>query len=139
VFDSHAGGHFGNQLRRAGIAAVIITGASDSPVYLWINDDEVEIRDASKLWGTNTDVTTDELIQSGVYKISRHPMYLATFLICLGAGVASASFIFILLSVILFVCLYYEARVEERYCHKIYKNLYEKYIHSVPRWVGFPR
>ena len=82
---------------------------------------------------------TDELIQSGVYKISRHPMYLATFLICLGAGVASASFIFILLSVILFVCLYYEARVEERYCHKIYKNLYEKYIHSVPRWVGFPR
>ncbi|MHA1135445.1 MAG: aldehyde ferredoxin oxidoreductase family protein [Candidatus Thorarchaeota archaeon] len=63
VFDSHAGGYFGAQLRRAGIAAVIVTGASDSPVYLWINDDEVEIRDASKVWGKNTDVTTDELIK----------------------------------------------------------------------------
>jgi len=63
VFDSHAGGYFGAQLRRAGFAAVVITGASDSPVYLWINDDEVEIRDASKVWGKNTDVTTDELIK----------------------------------------------------------------------------
>jgi len=64
VFDSHAGGYFGAQLRRAGIAAVIFTGASDSPVYLWINDDEVEIRDASKVWGKNTDFTTDELIKA---------------------------------------------------------------------------
>lgn len=62
VFDSHAGGYFGAQLRRAGFAAVIITGASDTPVYLWINDDEVELRDASKVWGKNTDVATDELI-----------------------------------------------------------------------------
>lgn len=64
IFDSHAGGYFGAQLRRAGIAAVIVTGASDSPVYLWINDDEVEIRDASEVWGKNTDVTTDELIKA---------------------------------------------------------------------------
>ncbi len=63
IFDSHAGGYFGAQLRRAGFAAVIITGASTSPVYLWINDDEIEIRDASKVWGKNTDVTTDELIK----------------------------------------------------------------------------
>jgi len=40
------------------------TGASDSPIYLWINDDEVEIRDASKVWGKNTDVTTDELLKA---------------------------------------------------------------------------
>ena len=64
VFDSHAGGYFGAQLRRAGIAAVIVTGASDSPVYLWINNDEVEIRDASKIWGKNTDIATDELIKA---------------------------------------------------------------------------
>jgi protein-S-isoprenylcysteine O-methyltransferase Ste14 len=82
---------------------------------------------------------TDKLIQRGIYKISRHPMYLATFLICIGAGVASASFIFIILSVILFVCLHYEACVEERYCHKIYKNQYEKYIHRVPMWFGLSK
>jgi protein-S-isoprenylcysteine O-methyltransferase Ste14 len=61
----------------------------------------------------------DELIQKGVYGISRNPMYLATFLILLSAGVSSASFILIILSVIIFICLYYEALVEERYCSKI--------------------
>ena len=64
IFDSHAGGYFAPQLRRAGIAAVIITGAAKSPVYLWINDDEVEIRDASSLWGKMTDIATDELIKA---------------------------------------------------------------------------
>ncbi|MFW9909579.1 MAG: aldehyde ferredoxin oxidoreductase family protein [Candidatus Thorarchaeota archaeon] len=63
MFDSHAGGYFGAQLRRAGLAAVIFTGASKSPVYLWINDHQVEIRDATKLWGKTTDVTTDQLIK----------------------------------------------------------------------------
>jgi aldehyde:ferredoxin oxidoreductase len=51
IFDSCAGGYFGAQLRRAGFAAVVFHGKSDTPVYLWINDDEVEIRDASKIWG----------------------------------------------------------------------------------------
>lgn len=81
----------------------------------------------------------DELIQKGVYRISRNPMYLATFLILLGAGVASASFILIILSVIIFICFYYEARVEERYCSKIYRDIYNKYLDRVPRWLGLPK
>jgi aldehyde:ferredoxin oxidoreductase len=63
VFDAHAGGYLGAQLRRAGLAAVIFTGASKSPVYLWINDDQVEIRDATRIWGKTTDVATDQLIK----------------------------------------------------------------------------
>jgi len=63
MFDSHAGGYLGAQLRRAGLAAVIFTGASKSPVYLWINDNQVEIRDATEVWGKTTDVTTDQLIK----------------------------------------------------------------------------
>ncbi|MFW9957239.1 MAG: aldehyde ferredoxin oxidoreductase family protein [Candidatus Odinarchaeota archaeon] len=63
VFDAHAGGYFGAQLRRAGLAAVVFTGASKSPVYIWINDDQIEIRDATKVWGKTTDVTTDHLIK----------------------------------------------------------------------------
>ena len=63
IFDSHAGGYFGAQLRRAGFAAVIFYGKSDSPVYLWINDDEVEIRDASKIWGKDTYAATDALLE----------------------------------------------------------------------------
>ena len=81
----------------------------------------------------------DILIQKGVYKFSRHPMYLATFLICLGSGIATASWIFILLSVIIAVCFNYEALVEERYCLNKYKDMYQEYINSVPRWIGIPK
>ena len=62
VFDSHAGGYFGPQLRRSGIAAVILQGKAPSPVYLWINDDTIEIRDASKIWGKDVYESTDLLI-----------------------------------------------------------------------------
>ena len=63
IFDSHAGGYFGAQLRRAGFAAVVFHGKSDSPVYLWINNDDVEIRDASKIWGKDVYASTDELLE----------------------------------------------------------------------------
>lgn len=48
------GGHFGNMLKKAGFDALIITGASDKPVYLWVCDGKVEIRDAEKFWGMDT-------------------------------------------------------------------------------------
>ncbi|MFW9792944.1 MAG: aldehyde ferredoxin oxidoreductase family protein [Candidatus Thorarchaeota archaeon] len=63
IFDSHAGGYFGAQLRRAGFAAVVFHGKSDTPVYLWINNDDVEIRDASKIWGKDVYETTDALLE----------------------------------------------------------------------------
>jgi aldehyde:ferredoxin oxidoreductase len=63
IFDSHAGGYLGAQLRRAGFAAVVFHGKSDSPVYLWINNDDVEIKDASKIWGKDVYDTTDELLK----------------------------------------------------------------------------
>ena len=63
VFDSHAGGYFGAQLRRAGFAAVVFYGKADTPLYLWINNDDVELRDASKLWGKDVYDTTDQLLK----------------------------------------------------------------------------
>ena len=38
---------------------------------------------------------TDQVISKGIYRISRHPMYLATFLICLGSGISALSWLFI--------------------------------------------
>jgi protein-S-isoprenylcysteine O-methyltransferase Ste14 len=81
----------------------------------------------------------DQLIRKGVYKFSRHPMYLATFLICMGSGIATASWILIFLSIIMVVCLHYEALLEERYCLIKYKDLYKDYMNSVPRWFGIPK
>jgi len=80
----------------------------------------------------------DQLIQKGVYKFSRHPMYLATFLICLGSGIATASGIFIVLSLIFALCLRYEALLEEKYCTNLYKDKYIEYKNKVPRWLGIP-
>ncbi|RLG27090.1 aldehyde ferredoxin oxidoreductase [Methanosarcinales archaeon] len=65
IFDSSGGGHFGRALRYAEIGVLIITGASVDPVYIAIDDESVEIKDASHLWGLNVRKTTDELKKSG--------------------------------------------------------------------------
>jgi len=59
IHDSHSGGYFGPELKFAGFDGVIIEGASEKPVYLWIHDGEAELRDASHLWGKDTHDTTD--------------------------------------------------------------------------------
>lgn len=78
----------------------------------------------------------DQLITKGAYNFSRHPMYLATFFICLGSGIASVSWLFIFFSVIMAFCFRQEALIEERYCLDKYGSAYQKYLNSVPRWFG---
>ena len=51
---SEAGGFFGAELKRAGWDAIIFEGTAEKPVYLWINDDQVELRPAEHLWGMET-------------------------------------------------------------------------------------
>jgi aldehyde:ferredoxin oxidoreductase len=65
VFDSSAGGFFGKEMKFAGVDALIITGKADEPVYLHIEDDHVDIADASDLWGKNTRETTRLLETKG--------------------------------------------------------------------------
>jgi len=48
------GGFWAPELKRAGYDHLIISGKSSVPVYVWINDDKVEIRDAHHLWGKDT-------------------------------------------------------------------------------------
>jgi aldehyde:ferredoxin oxidoreductase len=48
------GGHWGPALKFAGYDLVVIEGKAETPVYLWIEDERVEIRDASGLWGKDT-------------------------------------------------------------------------------------
>ncbi|MFC1956051.1 aldehyde ferredoxin oxidoreductase family protein [Chloroflexota bacterium] len=48
---SNVGGNFGPEMKFAGYDLIIIRGKSENPVYLWIDDDKVELRDASHLWG----------------------------------------------------------------------------------------
>jgi len=60
---STVGGHFGADLKFAGFDGIIMTGAAKRPSYLLIEDLDVEIRDASHLWGKNTEETWDTLKQ----------------------------------------------------------------------------
>ncbi len=60
--DANSGGFFGPELKKAGFDGVIVTGVSKKPVYIYINDGNVEIRDASKLWGKDSVETLEGLI-----------------------------------------------------------------------------
>ena len=48
---STVGGEFGVELRCAGYDGVIVTGQAEKPVYVFIKDSDVEIRDAGNIWG----------------------------------------------------------------------------------------
>lgn len=52
---SNFGGFFGPEIRFAGYDGIVVTGKASSPVYICIDDDKVEIRDASQYWGMKTD------------------------------------------------------------------------------------
>lgn len=60
--DSSSGGHWAPELKYAGYDAVVFQGKADSPVYLLIDDDEIQLKDATHLWGKTT-WETEELIQ----------------------------------------------------------------------------
>ena len=59
---SVAGGFFGAELKFAGYDAIIVEGCSEKPVYVWINDEKVEFRDAADVWGMTTLATREFLL-----------------------------------------------------------------------------
>lgn len=60
--ESQCGGHFAPQLKFAGYDMVIIQGKSEKPVYIAIEDEKIEIRDATHLWGKDT-FETEKIIK----------------------------------------------------------------------------
>jgi len=59
IGESKSHGSFGTELKRAGYDAVIFHGKAEKPVYVWIDDDSVQILDASHLWGKSPAETED--------------------------------------------------------------------------------
>ena len=62
---SNSGGYWGAELKMAGWDMVIFEGKSATPVYLYINDDVAELRDASHLWGQSV-WKTEEMLKTGL-------------------------------------------------------------------------
>ena len=61
VGHAHPMGRFGPMLKFSGYDGLIFQGKAEKPVYLWLNDGQAEIRDASRLWGKDTFETEDLL------------------------------------------------------------------------------
>ncbi len=72
--DSNAGGFFGPELKFAGYDQVIIQGRAEQPVYLWIRDGQVELRDARGLWGQDVWDSTQAIRQ----ELGGHEVQVAT-------------------------------------------------------------
>lgn len=60
--EANSGGTWGVYLKRSGYDGIIIKGKAEKPVYLWINNGDVEIKDAAVLWGKDT-YETDEILK----------------------------------------------------------------------------
>jgi protein-S-isoprenylcysteine O-methyltransferase Ste14 len=81
----------------------------------------------------------NEPVTGGTYRYSRHPGYAALVLVYLGTGIASASWIFLLVTIIWAVLFSISVKDEERYCLERYGLTYREYMNRTPRWLGIPK
>jgi aldehyde:ferredoxin oxidoreductase len=66
--NSNSGGNFPTYMKRTGYDLFIIEGKAEKPVYVWVNENRVEIRPAEHLWGKNVPETTQALNQETMTK-----------------------------------------------------------------------
>lgn len=59
--EATVGGFWGARLKGAGYDGIVVLGRSARPVYLWVNEDKVELRSAANIWGKDTYATSDAL------------------------------------------------------------------------------
>ena len=85
------------------------------------------------------DIPLGEPWTKGLYRYSRHPMTLAGYLILIGAGIASASWIFLLFSIVCIILSNILIIAEERFCLEKFGTAYADYVNRTPRWLGIPK
>lgn len=81
----------------------------------------------------------DKPFTSGVYRISRHPMYLSMMFVYLGVSIAAASWLFFLVTVITFFLQRYQMIKEEHFCLEQFGESYAAFMDRTPRWIGIPK
>lgn len=81
----------------------------------------------------------DNQVSGGLYRYSRHPMYVAFFFFLIGLGIATASWILLLFFIIFVVGCAVYADVEEKSCLDKWGDAYREYMKRTPRWIGIPK
>jgi len=79
-----------------------------------------------------------EPVTKGVYRISRHPIYLSGFLLYTGIGIATASWIILLCAILWVVLFHIVLPLEEHFLLEKYGDTYREYTNKTPRWIGLP-
>jgi protein-S-isoprenylcysteine O-methyltransferase Ste14 len=82
-----------------------------------------------------------EPVTKGIYRYSRHPMYVTGIFMFLGVGIVSASWIFLVVTLIFGVGVTrpYFVKIEEAQCLGHYGAIYREYMNRTPRWLGIPK
>ena len=81
----------------------------------------------------------DKPVTSGIYQISRHPIYLSGFLLNLSIGIACASWVVLLCAILWIVLWHMVVPTEERFLAEKYGDTYREYMNRTPRWIGIPK
>jgi protein-S-isoprenylcysteine O-methyltransferase Ste14 len=81
----------------------------------------------------------DQPVTRGLYRYSRHPMYVAAFIMYVGLGIACASWVLLLFAVIFTVVSFVYANAEEKLTLEMYGDSYREYINRTSRYIGLPR
>jgi protein-S-isoprenylcysteine O-methyltransferase Ste14 len=89
---------------------------------------------------TFTATPVDKPNTTGIYCVSRHPWYIGLFSIYIGIGIASASWVYLLVTLI-WLATYRNVLIlpEERFCLEKFGNAYREYVNRTPRWIGIPK
>jgi len=81
----------------------------------------------------------DKPVTTGIYRYSRNPMQLSQVVIYLGVGIATASWVFLLLAIAYMIIPLLWVGAEERHCLKHYGEAYREYMKRTPRYIGIPK
>ena len=81
----------------------------------------------------------NEPVTRGVYGFSRHPIYFSLVLIFLGASIASISWVFLIITVLMMVLITLSVADEELYCLQKYGDTYRIYMAKTPKWIGMDK
>jgi protein-S-isoprenylcysteine O-methyltransferase Ste14 len=78
-------------------------------------------------------------VTTGLYRYSRHPMYVTAFLIFLGVSITTASWVFLLFTILMIAASFYYSSLEENSCIAQYGDTYREYMHKTPKYLGMPK
>lgn len=78
-------------------------------------------------------------VTNGLYRYSRHPMYVTAFVFFLGVSILTASWLFLLFTVLLIAASFYFAPLEEESCLTQYGDAYRDYMNRTPKYLGIPK